>query len=167
MKRRIILLHAVFTVGLAVAMMALLHQSVMARDDVMVVVVNEDRAEDSLTRKELIRLYNGENRFWQDRSRVQIILPPNSSAEEVERFYEYLGTSRFQLRKEWAGKVFQGKVSHMPVEPRSWAGALEQLLRKENAIAVIPQAAFREFSGKGVRVMKLEGKAPGEDGYPL
>jgi len=104
-----------------------------------------------------------DRQFWPDRSRVVLFLPPaDSPAKEVLNESLYRMDER-KLRKYWVGKVFAGDIPSVPQVVKTPSAAGRVLAATEGAVSAVPADQIPE----GVRVLKIDGRSPGDEGYAL
>jgi phosphate transport system substrate-binding protein len=128
------------------------------------IVVHPDTPVDDISFEELRRIFLGEQQFWSGgRTRVTLLVrPPRSSERAVilDRVYEM---NEGQFRQYWIAKLFRAEVSSGPKIVYSNESALE-------LVAAIPGAiSFLDASvpTRSVKVLRIDGMAPGQRGYPL
>jgi hypothetical protein len=68
-----------------------------------------------------------------------------------------------QFRQHWVGKVFRADTALAPKIVYSSEMAVDMVNRVPGAIAFIDAS----LAGKGLKVVKIEGRMPGEKGYVL
>lgn len=113
------------------------------------IVANRTVPADSLSQRELLDIYSGEIRQWDNGDPIV----PHDMMEEGEvreTFYEYLGRKSSRLKSIWVKNLLMGEGS--PPEP---AGTEEELLTK---VANTPGAigfVRRELAGDSVKVLAL------------
>jgi hypothetical protein len=67
------------------------------------------------------------------------------------------------LKKFWLQKMFKGEIASFP-KTLSSAGSVKQFVGKvPNAISFLDSS----LADAGVKVLRVDGKLPGEPGYPL
>jgi hypothetical protein len=71
--------------------------------------------------------------------------------------------SEAQFRQHWIAKVFRAETPTGPKIVYSAESALDQLARTQGAITFVDAAAV----GRGMKVLKIDGKAPGQPGYRI
>lgn len=127
------------------------------------IVVHPDTPVDNVTFDELRRIFLGEQQFWDGKTRVTLLVrPPRSSERAVilDRVYEM---NEGQFRQYWIAKLFRAEVSSGPKIVYSNESALE-------LVAAIPGAiTFMDASVPtgSVKVLRIDGVAPGQRGYKL
>jgi ABC-type phosphate transport system substrate-binding protein len=127
------------------------------------IVVHPDTPVSDLSFTELRRIFLGEQQFWDGSTRITLLVrPPRSSERAVilDRVYEM---NEGQFRQYWIAKLFRAEVSSGPKLVYSNEAALE-------LVAAIPGAiSFLDASvpTRSVKVLRIDGVAPGERGYKL
>ncbi|HEV2150566.1 MAG TPA: hypothetical protein VGR37_24415 [Longimicrobiaceae bacterium] len=105
----------------------------------------------------------GEQQFWPGGSRVTLlVLPPGSQSREV-MLREVYRMNEAAFRRYWIAKIFRAEVSSGPKMVDGTATALRLVPLIPGAVAIIPASAV---DGK-VTVLRVDGRLPGESGYPL
>jgi hypothetical protein len=133
-----------------------------AAADIAVVVRPDTPAED-LTLSEIRRLLLGERQFWNSALRVTLLIsaPATRERDVVLRTIYHMSESEF--KQFWISKVFRAEASSSPRVVLSNEQALELVNIIPGAVAFVDAAR----APKGVKVLKIDGKVPGEKGYPL
>src|ERR1700752_5186043 len=127
------------------------------------IVVRPEVPADNLTTAELRRLMLGDRQFWSSNLRVTLLVRAPGAREREVVLKTIYQMSEAQFRQYWIAKVFRAEVA---------AGA-KIVYSNETAselVAAIPGAvAFVDSTQvpKGVKVVRIDGKLPGEQGYPL
>jgi hypothetical protein len=145
-------------IGLAVALPAA-RQS--APD--IAVVVNASVPVDNLTRAELRRLLLGDREFWASGERVTLLIRAPVARERDAAVKTICDMTEAQFRQHWIGKVFRAETPSAPKIVYSTDMALDQVSRTIGAITFVEAGA----AGRGVKVLKIDGRAPGQAGYLL
>jgi len=104
-----------------------------------------------------------DRQFWPGRKRVQLYLPPSDSPAKRVMNDKVYGMEEKKLRKYWMSKVFAGEIPALPQVVKTPAAAGKLVSAAEGAISVVPADQIP----KGVRVLTIGGKKPGDKGYPL
>jgi hypothetical protein len=71
--------------------------------------------------------------------------------------------SEAQFRQHWIAKVFRAETPSGPKIVYSSESALDQVTRTQGAITFIDSS----LAGRGMKVLKIDGKAPGQTGYRI
>ena len=129
------------------------------------VIVNAKNPVTKISFNQLRAYLKVERQFWPNRKRCDIYLPPRRTAA-----YDYLlkrvyRKSHKKLQKYWVRKLFSGQIPAKPSFAASWAAAGAQVAKAQGAISIVP--ADRVPKNAKVKVLAIDGKKPGEAGYPL
>ena len=104
-----------------------------------------------------------DRQFWPNRRRVQLYLPPSDSPAKHAMNDNVYGMNEKKLRKYWMSKVFAGEIPATPQVVKTPVAAGKLVSSSEGAVSVVPA----DRVPKGVRVLTIGGKKPGDEGYPL
>ncbi len=137
----------------------------------LVVVVNGSRSEKDISVAELRKIFVGEKKFWSDNRRIQPILPPLVDESAKIKFMKaVVGQSDRDFKQAWEGKIFRGDAQAMPVRPIEHAMVVSAARSVPGAIGILDRAAFDGLPKEtttSLKVLAVEGKAAGDEGYPL
>jgi len=124
------------------------------------VVVNPDNPVTEISVSELKRMYLGKRTVFADGAAIVL-----GAVETLEGpFYEAaLGMTAFKVRRHWVKAVFAGSAGTPPEMLKDCAAALAFVSGRRNGIAFLDATAVDD----SVKVIRLDGKLPGEEGYPL
>ena len=126
------------------------------------VVVNPHNSQSGISKGELRKLLSGEKRYWQDGSAVKVFTR-NTGTTEHDALLKLMGMSENEYRQYWRARVYQGEAQTEPVSLPSNGMQREALQAYPGAIALVDAADLKP----GMKVLKIDGKMPGEDGYPI
>ena len=127
------------------------------------VVVHGSVPIDNLTIADLRHIVLGEREYWPASLRVTLLVGSEGSRERAAMLSDICRMTEDQFRQHWIAKMFRADTA---VRPRS-------VLTSDEAVNIASQTpgaiAFVDASkvGKGVKVMKIDGKTPGQKGYAL
>ena len=127
------------------------------------VVVHPGIAVDNLTLAELRRILLGDREFWSTGVRVSLFIRAPVARERDVVVKDVCQMTEAQFRQHWIGKVFRNETSSTPRIVYSNQMALDQVGRTPGAIAFVESSLV----GKGVKVLKIDGRLPGQNGYRL
>jgi hypothetical protein len=128
------------------------------------VIVHEDVPVDDLSLSELRRIFRGERLFWAGDMTITLLAPPRGSRERkvlLGKVYER--GSEAEYKRFWINKLFDKRGQTAPKVTGSTqmsAGLVRQI---PGAIALVPADRIP----RGVKVLRIDGRRPGEAGYPL
>ena len=127
------------------------------------VVVHPDVPVANLKFGEARRLLMGDRQYWSSNLRVTLLIQAPVARERnviLNRIYKM---SEAQYRQYWIAKVFRGEVTSGPRIVYSNDKAIEIVAALPGAVGFIAASSVPEK----VKVMKIDGLLPGEQGYPL
>jgi hypothetical protein len=127
------------------------------------VVVNPGVQVDNLTRVELRHLLLGDRGFWPSGVKVTLLIRAPIARERDAAVRDICEMTEAQFRQHWIAKVFRAETGSGPKIVYSPEMALEQVSRTPGAIAFVETPV----TTKGVKVLKIDGKAPGQAGYAI
>jgi ABC-type phosphate transport system substrate-binding protein len=127
------------------------------------VVVRPDTPAESLTIGEIRKLLLGERQFWNSNLRVTLLIRAPSSRERDVVLKTIYQMSEAQFRQYWISKVFRAEASSGPKIVYSNEMATELVINIPGSVAFVDSTQVP----KGLKILKVDGKLPGEKGYPL
>ena len=131
--------------------------------EAVAIVVHPDVPVDELTLAELRSIFLAERQYWQDRSRITLLVRAAIAPERDLILTEIYGMSEDRYRQYWIGKMFRSEVASGPKIVFS-----TDMLR--DLVTVIPGSiGFVPVSdvGPGLKIIRINGMLPGDEGYPL
>ena len=127
------------------------------------VVVHPDVPVDNLTVNELRRVMLGDREFWPAGVRITLLIRAPVAYERDVVLKDLCRMTEAQFRQHWIGKVFRADTALAPKLVYSNEMAVDMVNRLPGAIAFIDASLVP----KGLKVVKIEGRVPGEKGYVL
>jgi len=159
---RPILLVAVGILGvLALAQVQAQEESAAHR--AVAIVVHDGTSIDDVSLTQLRRIFLAEQQFWPDRSRITLLVRAPGAYERefvLERIYQM---SENQFRKYWIAKMFRSEVPSGPRIVFSNNMAVELVMAIPGSITFMNASEISDT----VKVVRVEGLLPDDDGYPL
>jgi ABC-type phosphate transport system substrate-binding protein len=127
------------------------------------VVVQPNLPVDDLTFAELRKILMGERQFWPSNVRVTLLIRAPAAHERDVVIKTILQMTEAQFRQYWISKVFRAESATSPktVDTNEIAASL---------VSNIPGSiAFIESTQvpKNLKVLRIDGRLPGEKGYPF
>ncbi|HEX3128435.1 MAG TPA: hypothetical protein VH394_13980 [Thermoanaerobaculia bacterium] len=128
------------------------------------VIVHEQVPVEELSLVELRRVFLGERLFWSKDLTITLLVPPRGTRERkvlLDKIYQQRSEAQYQ--HHWINKLFSGEARTNPKitgSPQMSASLVREI---PGAIALVPVNRIPP----GVKVLRIDGKAPGEAGYPL
>jgi len=127
------------------------------------VVVNTDVPVDNLTLGELRRLLLGDREFWPSSTRVTLLIRAPVARERDIVLRNVCQMTEAQFRQHWIAKVFRAEAPSAPRIVYSGEMAMDIASRNSGAITFVEASQVT----KGLKVVKIDGRLPGEKGYLL
>lgn len=127
----------------------------------LAVIVHPDNPLDNLSRSDLKKIFLYEREYWEDGSRVLLLMRESGSAEKkkfMEKVYEI---SEEELKRLWLSKLYKGEIPSLPRVIRSNKSMRIFVANVPNSIGFIDSA----FVDDTVRILKIEGKLPAHPSY--
>jgi phosphate transport system substrate-binding protein len=127
------------------------------------VIVHPANPVNDLTTAELRRILRQERQHWRAGSRIHLVLPESGSPEKdilLRRAYRLSDLGAKQL---WLGKLYRAEITAFPRVAPSNGAARRIVASASGAIAFIDAAAV----DASVKMLRVDGKKPGEPGYLL
>jgi ABC-type phosphate transport system substrate-binding protein len=127
------------------------------------IVVHKDLPVDNLTLEELRSIFLADRQFWEDRTRITLLVRAPQSDERsfvLERIYQM---SEAQFRQYWIAKMFRAEVPRGPKIVLSTGMALDLVVAIPGSISFTRADAVTE----DVKVIRVDGLLPGDAGYAL
>ena len=129
----------------------------------MAVVVRPDVPVDNLSFGEVRKLFLGDRQFWTTGLRVTLLVRAPVAREREVVLKNIYQMNEAQFRQYWISKVFRADAVNGPKVVYSSEMALELVTAIRGAVAFIGA----DQVPKGLKVLKVDGKLPGDKGYPL
>ena len=132
----------------------------------LAVVVNKGNATEGLSMAQLRRLLLGDMRNWPGKKQVSLVAPDPQSAAFKCLLSAVVRMTDVEYHRFIASAQFRGEE---PVEfhtANSGPAAAQMVSGVPGAIAIVEAGALPAISSS-VRVLRINGKQPGESGYPL
>lgn len=142
---------------------AVLVWTLPAADNDVAVVVRPDTPADNLSLSEIRKLLLGERQFWTSNLRVTLLIRAPAAREREVVLRAIYQMNEAQFRQYWISKVFRAEASSGPKIVYSNEMATELVNAIPGSVAFVEAAQVP----KGLKVLKVDGKLPGEKGYPL
>jgi hypothetical protein len=127
------------------------------------VIVHPDNPVANLAFDDLKTILKLDRQFWDDKTRVVLLARPSDTKEQGALLKDVYALEEKELRKYWVGKLFAGKIAAIPTVVKTSAAAGRLVRQSAGAISVVLAADVPD----GVKVLTIDGKKPGDAGYPL
>ncbi len=134
-----------------------------ARAGDIAVVVRPDTPADDLTLREIRDLMLGEKQFWNSSLRVTLLIRAPTARERDVVLKVIYHMTEAQFRQYWISKVFRAETTAGPKIVYSNHMATELVTALPGSVSFVDT----DEVPKGLKVLKIDGKLPGDAGYPL
>jgi hypothetical protein len=119
---------------------------------------------DDLRMGELQKFLLGDRQYWDSgKTRVTLLIRAPVAHERDVVLKKIYRMTEAQFRQYWIGKVFRAEASSGPKIVYSNESATELVSSLPGSIAFVEVSQVP----KGIKILKIDGKAPGDKGYPL
>jgi len=129
----------------------------------LAVIVHGEVPAADLSLGELRKIFHGDRQFWTGDLRVVVLVPPAGSTERAALLAKVYEKTETQYRHYWIAKVFREEAQSAPQRVGSSRAAFDLVRQIPGAIAVVDAARVPS----GTKVLRVDGKSPSDDGYPL
>jgi ABC-type phosphate transport system substrate-binding protein len=133
---------------------------------VLAVVVHKSSPVDDLYSANLRKMLTGELRAWPDASRVVVIEQPEDSATQQRSLRVVLKNTPSIYKRQLLETQFQGREMPAIRVLNSDETAIKFVWNVPGAFAIVDGAAAAS-AGARVKILKIDGKLPDEQGYSL
>lgn len=127
------------------------------------VVVRPDVPVDNLSFSEVRKLLLGDRQFWTSNLRVTLLISAPGSRERDVVLKDIYQMPEAQFRQYWIAKVFRAEAPSAPRVVYSNDMAAELATSIPGAVAFIDASQVP----KGLKIVRIDGRLPGDKGYPL
>lgn len=139
------------------------HRSAAQQSRGVAIVVHPETPVSDLSMDQLRLIFTADQQYWSDRSRITLFVRAPAAYERAMVLDRIYRMSEDEFRKFWVGKMFRAEVPSGPKIVYSSEMAGELVLAVPGAIAFVPVDAVMD----GAKVVRINGRLPGEPGYPL
>jgi ABC-type phosphate transport system substrate-binding protein len=143
-----------------------LHNFILAqssREGDLAVMVNSDTPVTDLSFAEVRNVFLGQRQYWNSKLPVVLLMRAPVARERDIVLKVIYQMSEEEYTQYWVAKVFRAEVTSPPKNVYSNDMQYELVAAIPGAIAVVDARNVRP----GVKVVRVDGKLPGEKGYPL
>ena len=137
--------------------------STLAAGGDIAVVVRPDSPVDDLTLSQTRKLLLGEQQFWNSNLRVTLLLRAPAAREREVVLKVIYRMNEAEFRQYWISKMFRAEASSGPKVVYSNVMATELVSSLPGSVAFVDASEVP----KGLKILKIDGKLPGQLGYPL
>ena len=134
----------------------------LAQNRDMAVAVNAKNSVNNLTVTELRNLFADYKTSWPGGTAVKLFVRA-SGTQERTALLKLLGMSEGEYKQYWVSQVFRGEAQAEPLALPSNGMQKEAVAAFPGGIALMDAQDVKP----GMKVMRVNGRLPGETGYPL
>ena len=134
-----------------------------AHDVDVAVVVQPDTPVSNLTLAEVRKIFLGDRQYWTANTPVVLLIRAPVARERDVVLKVIYQMSESQFKQYWIAKIFRAESVSAPKVVYSNDMASELVTALPGAIAFIDSRDVRP----GTKVVRVDGRLPGEAGYPL
>jgi hypothetical protein len=156
--RRGILIFFVF-----LGLLALIPPQARAAEGDIAVVVRPDTPMDNMSFADIRKLLLGDRQFWTSNLRVTLLIRAPAARERDVVLKTVYQMSEPEFRQYWISKIFRMEASNGPKIVYSNEMATELVAAIPGSVALVQASEVP----KGLKVLKIDGKLPGDKGYAL
>ena len=127
------------------------------------IIVNKANAIEDISFRELGMILKMEKKFWDDGSEIYLVTRGSRSPEKEAVLKTVYKMDEQELKKFWLVKIYQGTVPSFPKVIASNESVKAFVRQVPNAVGYIDAA----YADDSVKVLKVDGKLPGENEYKL
>ncbi|MGH9501304.1 MAG: hypothetical protein ACRD20_00480 [Terriglobales bacterium] len=151
-------------VALSCLCLALAHPLAAQRHDVdIAVVVNPDTPISNLSLAEVRKVFLGDRQYWSTNIPVVLLIRAPVARERDVVLKIIYQMSESQFKQYWIAKIFRAESATAPKVVYSNDMANQLLTAIPGAIAFVDSKDVKP----GTKVVRVDGRLPGEAGYPL
>ncbi len=145
------------------ALLALAPRADSAAGTAVAIVVNAATPVESLSLAEVRKILLGDRQFWNSDMRIVLLVRAPVAHERTVVLRSIYQMSESQFRQYWIAKIFRAEATSGPKIVYSAEMTNELIAAIPGSIGFIEAAKAQP----GVKVLRIDGKLPGESGYPL
>ncbi len=118
---------------------------------------------DNLSFAEARKIFLGNRQYWSNDLRITLLIRAPIARERDIMLKTFYQMSEAQFRQYWISKIFRAEVTSGPKVVFSSEMALELIILIPGSITFVEASQIP----KGLKLIKIDGRMPGQDGYPL
>ncbi len=155
--------NCVFLIALLLMPISLVSADEQVTSSGIAIVVHRDAEVENLSLSELRSIFLAERQFWKDRRRIILLVRAPDSDERDFVLNKIYQMSEAQFRQYWIAKMFRAEVPRGPKIVFSTDMTLELVIAIPGSISFMRAEEVTD----DVKLVRVDGKFPREDGYPL
>ena len=131
--------------------------------EAVAIVVHPQVDIDDLSLAQLKSIFLAEQQHWQDRSRITLLVRAAIAPERDLVLTEIYGMNEDRYRQYWIAKMFRSEVASGPKIVFSTDMLRDLVTVIPGSIGFVPMSEV----GPDLKVIRIDGRLPGDEGYPL
>lgn len=151
---------------LVAAAWAVLSTGMSGARGTVAVIVHRSNPMSEISSVQLRHIFLGDQTRWSDNEKITILLLPRGSDERRTVLRVLLRMSEDDFTRHWISKIFRGDVTSGPKTGTTAASILKLTAGLPAALGIL-DAENVPAGAAGVKVLRVDGKAPGDAGYPF
>jgi len=164
MPRRKLSRRSIFTLILILLTSLVSMPSSVAQDGDVAAIVNPRNSATNVSSADLRKMFAGEKRSWPGGVRVKLIVGAPGSHERLV-LLRLLGMSESEYKHYWTAQIFRGEADSEPLTVPSFGMLKEAATVFPGAIGLVDAKDLKP--GMMVKLIRVDGRLPGDDGYSL
>lgn len=153
----------IFLVGVLLAAANIVSAENPIAESGLAIVVHKNTAVENLSMSELRNIFRANQQFWPNRSRIVLLVRAAQSDERDYVLNNIYEMTEDEFRRYWIAKMFRAEVPTGPKVVFSTGMTLDLVVAIPNSISFMRA----DNVTADVKVVRIDGKLPGEEGYPL
>lgn len=129
----------------------------------LAIVVHQDSVVENLSMSELRNIFMANQQFWPDRRRITLLIRAPQSDERDYVLNTIYQQSEAEFRQYWIAKMFRAEIPRGPKIVFSSDMTLDLVVAIPGSISFMRADQVND----DVKVIRVDGRLPHEDGYPL
>ncbi len=134
----------------------------LAQEGDVAVVVNPNSRLTNISMADLRKVFDGEKRTWPGGIPIKLIIRAPGCHERAAML-KLVGMSEKEYKQYWSAQTFRGEAESEPFTAPSLGMTLEAVRIFPGAITLIDAQDLKP----GIKIIKLDGRMPGDQGYAL
>ncbi len=132
-------------------------------DGAVAIIVNHSNTLDSVPFHQLVQIFKQEKQFWSGTQKIYVLMMGNSQDGKDKMLSMVYQMPEDELKKTWIEKLYRAEISDTPKV------VLTPETMKKFVASISNSIGFINMSDvdSSVKVLKIDGKGPSDEGYPL
>lgn len=127
------------------------------------VIVHRENPVDELAYDQLVKIFKQDKQHWSDGRPIYLIMQEAGSPEKELVLKKVFKMDQEELKKFWLTRIFRGEIPSFPKTLSSNAAVRRFVGQVAVAIGFIDAST----ADPSVKVLRIDGKLPGDKGYLL